>query len=315
MHSTKARRRQRPLREASARFRDRCRRACERCAASHPRRTSRGRPGRARERRRPPRRRQCIERGIVGALPPERRLDEAIDFRRLGFEVEIDSKALADAADHPAPVVEQIRVAHPGHLRPRVREFDDPLHVRQPQREAFVHRHVAALVQRLRDFERIADRHDVNRPVAGAVERRVPERRQHANARILDQDRRRLAILGGEQRDDVVRELVAKRILRQIEVDEVPRAAEMTKDALVERDHFLRLPRSLRIVAELRRPQVGWKVRPAQIEHAGVRRGPLRCIPSTISAVRRVTGVACVPNRPCTSVRDAATRSRARTGR
>jgi hypothetical protein len=109
--------------------------------------------------------RQCIERGIVGALPPQRRLDEAIDSAAWASKSRIDLQdGVCRRADHPRPSSSRSGIAPRPSPQPRVENYDDPLHVGQPQRKAFGHRHVAAGRERLRDLERIADGYDVNRP-------------------------------------------------------------------------------------------------------------------------------------------------------
>ena len=81
----------------------------------------------------------------------------------------------------------------------------------------------------------------------------MPQRREDADARILDEDCRLIAVFLGEERADLVRELLDERGVRRCEVDLIPRAAELAQYALVEIENGFRLPEARRIVIDVRR--------------------------------------------------------------
>jgi hypothetical protein len=66
-----------------------------------------------------------------------------------------------------------------------------------------------------RDLERIADGDHIRHSVAGCLERAMPQRRQQRDSRILDENRRSVAVLRGEQRAHVVHELIDERVVRR----------------------------------------------------------------------------------------------------
>ncbi len=92
--------------------------------------------------------RQGVERRVVRPLPAQTRHQESVDLVGAADCVERDAEALGDPADDAAPVVEQVGVPDVHDVGHRVRELGDPLHVVEPQRQPFRHRHVAARMQR-----------------------------------------------------------------------------------------------------------------------------------------------------------------------
>ncbi len=218
--------------------------------------------------------RQRVERCLIRPLPAQARQQKLIDLLGPPFDVERDVELLGDPADHAAPVVEKIGESHVRHFRDRLRECGDPVHVIEPQREPFRHGHVAARFERTRNFERITQRHDVDRPEACLRQCPVPQRRQQADARVLDQNRRLVAVRRGEHRAQIVHDLVGRAPFGQRNADAIPGAAKLAQHAVVECDDRFRLPESGLVVVHVPGHQLVGQEGSAKIQHARERRRP-----------------------------------------